>query len=100
MASAKDIRHLAELSRLSVSDENLPRLAKELDGIIAYVGQLNELTIDVDKTPSVPLLHNVFRDDCYKKQDGVDTEEIIKAFPKRKGNSLSVKQILSHEEGK
>ncbi len=94
MVTIDEVKHLAGLSRLSVSDDTLPALAKELDSIFAYVGKLDELTVSGSDTPKVPLLRNVFREDSNPTSTGTYTKKIVEAFPQHKGNALSVKQIL------
>ena len=97
MASADDVKHLAALARLSVPEETLPKLVEEFDGILAYVGQLEELDLQTGGTPTPPPLRNVFREDGEPTPAGTNTEKIAAAFPERKGNSLSVKQIITHD---
>ncbi len=41
-----DVRRVARLARLSVRDEKLEPLAKELSQIFAWIEQLNEVDID------------------------------------------------------
>ena len=49
-----DVRHVAELAALEVPDADLDRLTRELDGIVAYVGQLTELGSTGERTLFVP----------------------------------------------
>jgi aspartyl-tRNA(Asn)/glutamyl-tRNA(Gln) amidotransferase subunit C len=39
-----DVLHVAKLAELEVPDSDLARLTAELDAIVAYVGQLGELS--------------------------------------------------------
>ena len=41
--TAKDVRYVAALANLEVSDAEAAQLAADLDSILAYVGKLNEL---------------------------------------------------------
>lgn len=94
MITIDDVKHLASLARLSVPEAELDAFVKEFDGILKYIGQLEKLPISVDSTPTVPPLHNVFREDGEPTPEGTNTETITSAFPHKKGNSLSVKKIL------
>lgn len=96
MTGPDDIKKLAALARIRVADEALPKLAKEIDGILAYVGQLESLSISGDEA-SAPRLRNVLRDDAHPTPAGTHTEKLAAAFPAREGNSLKVKQIISHD---
>jgi aspartyl/glutamyl-tRNA(Asn/Gln) amidotransferase C subunit len=91
------VERLAALARIQISDENKEALAAEFGHIISYIGQLDELTLAHEGGPSVPKLHNVFREDSYPNATGEWTETIVEAFPSKSGNSLSVKKILSHD---
>lgn len=96
MATTDDVQKLAALARISVTDAELETFVKEFDGILAYVGQLNTLALE-EETVSVPPLRNVMREDGEPHEPGIYTEKIASQFPKRKGNYLSVKQIISHD---
>ena len=95
MATPDDVKKLAALARISVPDSELPKFVEEFDAILKYVGQLEELNI----TKGEPLLPytNVFRADENPHTPGEFTEKIAEQFPAREGDSLSVKQILSHD---
>lgn len=41
--SLEDVRHVAELASLELTAEELPRLAKDLNAVLGYIAQLNEL---------------------------------------------------------
>lgn len=41
--SVEDVRHVAELASLELTDTELPRLAKDLNAVLGYIAQLNEL---------------------------------------------------------
>lgn len=96
MASADEVKKLAALARISVGDAELERFAKEFDGILAYVGQLNTLTVSGAEV-TVPVLKNVMHEDGKPHEGGMYTEKLAKQFPKRSGDYLSVKQIISHD---
>jgi len=38
-----DVRHVADLASLELTPEELPRLAKDLNAVLDYIAQLNEL---------------------------------------------------------
>ena len=53
--SHDEIAHLAQLSALQLTSEEIERLGKDVEGIVAYVGQLAE----IDTTGVEPLLHPI-----------------------------------------
>ena len=45
MATREDVEKLTALSRIEVSSEEMDKFVTELDAILAYVGQLDELSV-------------------------------------------------------
>ncbi len=41
--SLEEVRHVAELANLELGAEELPRMAHDLDAVLGYIAQLNEL---------------------------------------------------------
>jgi aspartyl-tRNA(Asn)/glutamyl-tRNA(Gln) amidotransferase subunit C len=41
--SLEDVRHVADLANLELTAEELPRMAHDLDAVLGYIAQLNEL---------------------------------------------------------
>jgi aspartyl/glutamyl-tRNA(Asn/Gln) amidotransferase C subunit len=95
MATFEDVKKLAALARIEVSEEELPKFAKEFDAILGYVSKLSELTAPAGK-PLLPYT-NVFRADEKPHESGAFTEKLAEQFPAREGDLLSVKQIVSHD---
>lgn len=96
MATPDDVKKLALLARLSIKDSELERFAKEFDSILKYIGQIDALSVSKDSVPT-PKARNVFREDGEPHESGLYTEKIAEQFPKRVGDALSVKQIISHD---
>ena len=97
MATKDDVRKLAALARLSITDRELETLAAEFDAILGYVGQLEKLDIETTPGKELPPLRNVFRDDGEPHEAGAYTEKVAAQFPDREGDALVVKQIISHD---
>lgn len=95
MTREEEVRKLAELARIRIPEERLPKLVAEFDQVLAYVGQLESLTAAKD-APLLPYA-NIFREDRVTNESGEYTEALAAQFPKRSGNSLSVKKIISHD---
>lgn len=96
MTGPDDIKKLAALARIRVADDALPKLAGEIDGILSYVGQLESLvTTGAVKDAGTP--RNVLREDANPTPAHANTEKMTAQFPDRDGDSLKVKQIISHD---
>ncbi len=95
----EDIEHLATLSRIRLTEQEIETLPKELSSIIDYVSVVSDMAADEKiSEPKVGVVFNVFRKDEITNQPNQYTEDIIKEMPSAKGRFLSVKKILQIEE--
>ena len=92
--STEEIKHIAELSRLDLSDEEVEKYRVELGKILEYVKILNEVeTKKVDITVQVSGLMDVFRKDEAKSWPQ-DELELALNQGEREDGSLKVKRVL------
>jgi aspartyl-tRNA(Asn)/glutamyl-tRNA(Gln) amidotransferase subunit C len=62
--SDKDVRHIAKLARLRLTNDEVKRFAPELTSILGYIEMLQEVdTKNVEATAQVTGLTNSFRKD-------------------------------------
>jgi aspartyl-tRNA(Asn)/glutamyl-tRNA(Gln) amidotransferase subunit C len=62
--SDAEVRHVAELAKLALSEEELARVGRELNRILEYFAELQQLdTTDVPTTSHAVPLVNVYRED-------------------------------------
>ena len=88
-----EVKHVAALAKLSFTDEELAKIAKELDAIVGYVEQLKELNVDdVPPTAHVLDLHNDFRDD--KVEPWLTNAEALQNAPVQKQGYFSVPKVI------
>lgn len=60
----KDVLHVAKLARLKLTDDEIPRMVKELSAIVGYVHKLSELdTSGISPTTQVQIERLPFRSD-------------------------------------
>ncbi|MFP4228541.1 MAG: Asp-tRNA(Asn)/Glu-tRNA(Gln) amidotransferase subunit GatC [Salinivenus sp.] len=91
--SRDDVRHVAELARLSFSDEEEQQMADELSQILDYVEKLNEL----DTSGVAPMSHvldvtNVFRPDTVKAR--IDQADALEPAPDRADAYFRVPKVV------
>ena len=90
----EDIKHLAELSEFSLSDKEIDSLQGDLQGIIGYISQLDELdTSNVEPTYQVFEMENVWRDDEILPQEA-DREALLALTKESKDNQIKVPKVL------
>lgn len=94
MAFAADqIRYVAALARLKLTDEEVRRFAEQIDHILAYVDKLQQLnTDDVPPTSHVVPVANVFRQDEVAPSLPVDAA--LANAPQREGPFLKVPRVI------
>lgn len=89
-----DVLHLAQLSSLQLSDDELSSLQQELTSILGYIAQLDELdTSGVEPTYQVTDLENIWRDDVVTMSD-VDREALLKLAPLARNDQIEVPKVL------
>jgi len=89
----KDVEHVAALARLTFSKEEKIKLMDQLNEILAYVEQLNELdTNNVEPLSQVIDLGNVFRED--KRRPGLSREEALQNAPARTEKFFKVPKVI------
>lgn len=94
--SAIDVRALAKLARLEVSNEELAKLEKEIPAILAFVETIQKATVEAHPSASSGL-HNVMRADENAHEGGTYTKTLLDAAPAREGNRIAVKQVISRQ---
>ena len=90
-----DVRHLAQLSNLLLSDEEITSLQTDLVNILGYIDLLGELNTDgIEPTYQVTGLENVWRDDEVENQP-VTREDLLNLAPEQAENSIKVPKVLA-----
>lgn len=91
--SREEVEHVAELARLWFEEGELERMTEQLDAILAYMEQLQEVdTTGVEPTTHAMELFNVFREDQIRPSMGV--EEALANAPRRSGESFQVPRVI------
>jgi aspartyl-tRNA(Asn)/glutamyl-tRNA(Gln) amidotransferase subunit C len=94
--SRDEVRHLADLARIDLSDAELDHLAPQLAVILESVASISEVAAaDVPPTSHALPLTNVFRDD--ENRPGLTAEEALSGAPEVEQQRFSVPKILGEE---
>jgi len=87
MISKKQVKHIAELARLSLTQKEISMFQKEMSDTLDYIDILDELDIDkVKPTSQVTGLRNVFKDD-----------KVLSSVDFQKNGYFKTKRILKHK---
>lgn len=95
--SREEVAHLARLSRLAVTDEELDLFAGQLDVILNAVARVGEVTAgDIPPTSHAVPLTNVLRDDVVIP--GLPREDALAGAPDVEQGRFRVPRILEDSE--
>lgn len=93
MISEAHVEHVARLARLALQPEEKRRFTEQLNAILTYMEQLNEVPTDgVEPTAHVLDLVNVFRDDTARHT--LSVEEALANAPEAAQHYFVVPRIV------
>ncbi|MFV0252224.1 MAG: Asp-tRNA(Asn)/Glu-tRNA(Gln) amidotransferase subunit GatC [Beutenbergiaceae bacterium] len=93
---ASEVIRLAGLARIDLTDDEVTRLAGELDVIVHAVAQVSQVAgPDVPATSHPIPLTNVFRDDV--PGPTLDVDEVLAQAPAAQDGKFAVPQILEED---
>jgi aspartyl-tRNA(Asn)/glutamyl-tRNA(Gln) amidotransferase subunit C len=94
MSVSKDqVRHIAKLARIAMSDEEIERLVPELNGIIGWVEQLGEVNTDgVEPLTAVIDQKLRLRDDAVT--DGDCRDAVLANAPEAQHGFFAVPKVI------
>lgn len=93
-----DVRHVAKLSRLKLSEDQVHHFRDQLENVLGYIAKLNEL----DVTNVEPMAHplestNVLREDV--PAPGMDVDMAIGNAPAKSPPFFKVPKVLGEGSG-
>jgi aspartyl-tRNA(Asn)/glutamyl-tRNA(Gln) amidotransferase subunit C len=91
-----DIRYVAKLARIQLTDEEVARFGDQLGNLLEHVNVLGELdTAAVPATAQVVESRNVEREDVVGPT--LDRETVLSMAPQRQGAFFRVPRIIAEE---
>ncbi len=101
MISKEEVKHIAKLSRLGLTEKEIEKFQKELSLILDYFNLLEEVDVSKVEPTFHPAEHflkrkpSVTREDIEKSQKTEVKNKLVVAAPERKDRYVKVKSILS-----
>jgi aspartyl-tRNA(Asn)/glutamyl-tRNA(Gln) amidotransferase subunit C len=93
--TAKQVKHIAELARLGLTEKERKKFQKELSAIFDFVEKLNEKNTEkVEPTSHITGLMNVTREDAAKEGNEAQRKKILGLAPDTQDGYVKVKSIL------
>lgn len=91
----EEVKHIALLARLGLTEEEIEKFAGQLSAILDYVKQLEEVDTEaVLPTAQVTGLENVMADDAINQAGAEVREELLKLAPEREDNLVKTKSVF------
>ena len=91
--SKEDVKHIAKLSKLNLTQEELEKYTNELSSIVDFANELSNINVaGIKPTAHILDIKNVFRKD--EVQPSYDREEILKNAPSKDAGCVSVPKVV------
>ena len=91
--SEEEVKHIANLAKLKLSDEEVKKFSVELGQIAEFVEKLKEVDVSsVSPTAFIVDKQNVFRED--ELRPSFDRELILKNAPSKDAGCISVPKVV------
>ncbi len=97
--SADEVRRVAALCKIGLTDDEVERLRGEMASLVAEVSVLQAIdTSNVEPTGhAVEDVHTVMRDDT--PVDPLPLEDVFSNAPRREGDYFRVQAVMDHGDG-
>lgn len=88
----EDLANIAALARVTVKPEEEEKMLADMQAILGYVSEINEVSGDVERNKGTH--YNVVREDVATYQTGSHTEAILEEAPATEDGYVKVEQVL------
>src|SRR3989339_69568 len=96
--TTQDVAHIAKLSRLHLSEEEMETYRTQLDSILTYIEKLQAVdTTGVPELQHALPISNVFREDVVAVCESDVHAQLIENFSQKEGDLLEVQAVFNRE---
>ncbi|HWB52776.1 MAG TPA: Asp-tRNA(Asn)/Glu-tRNA(Gln) amidotransferase subunit GatC [Tepidisphaeraceae bacterium] len=93
----EQVRHVAKLARLALTDAEVERLGGELESILEYIAKMDRLDVSNVEPMAHPLpLKNVLREDVVTPS--LPLEKVLQNAPETDGPFFKVPKVIGGDE--
>ena len=94
--SEQEVRKIAELSRLSLSSDELKKRTEDMNNILNYMDTLNEIDTDnVEELYNVNDMSNPLRDDTFEQS--LEKKDVLKNRPSSNDDYIELPLTVKKE---
>ncbi len=100
MISKDEVKHIAELARIKLTESQIEKYQKELSGILDFVGKLLEVkTENIQPIRQITGLESVFRKDENRGLlDQNQGQTLIKQAPEHRDGFVVVPEVIKRDK--
>lgn len=89
----EDIEHIAKLSMLNLSDEEITRYTKDMEQIVGFANKINDIdTSEIEESAFALDAKNVFRKD--EVRESFDRDLLLSNAPNSNGEAYSLPNVM------
>jgi len=93
--SAADIKHIAHLARLTLTEQEIKQYRREISGIVSYVDKLASVNVNKEEaTVNLNMADNLLRSDIVVEWDKIEKENALASAPRQKNRLVAVPRIF------
>jgi aspartyl-tRNA(Asn)/glutamyl-tRNA(Gln) amidotransferase subunit C len=95
--SLEQVRHVAKLARLELTDDQIRKFTPQLESILQYVAKIAEVDVaGVEPMAHALPIHNVFREDI--PGPSLPLDDVLKNAPETDGPFFKVPKVIGGDE--
>jgi len=95
MVTKEEVKHIAKLARLGLTEKEVEKFQKELSSILDYFEKLKKVDVaEVEPTSHPFLAENVKRGDKINEKLKMKNEKLLELAPETKQDYFKVKPVL------
>ena len=87
------VKHISKLARISLDDEKIDSLSKDLSSIIKFIEKLNELKTDETK-PLTSIINSSLKLRKDEIKDGKIRDQVLKNSPEKNDEFFVVPKVI------
>lgn len=93
MITRDEVKHIAKLARIDLTDEEIQKFQSDLTKVLGYIEVLKTVdTEGVEPLASVTGLENIYREDEVK--DSPIKDDLLASAPEKSGRFIKVKKVF------
>jgi len=95
--SLEQVRHVARLSRLAITEQQAQKYAVQLESILEYIAKMGQVDMaGVEPMAHALPIHNVLREDLV--EPSLSREQVLQNAPQTDGPFFKVPKIIGGDE--